>query len=440
MKIISIEASIVTQWPYWIQTLMIISLSMVLVFNMIATESYRRRAMFIVGCFIGFYSIRSGFLAHDIAVGVFFGVLGISSIIVSKMKGIDPNKLKYGFALLLLFLITVIMYFNVYSQIFFSNKIYINTPFRLYFKGTTQWVVFSLGTLSYIFWVLKKSERELDSKVRFVLSTVVLFFWITFFSVSTLASWGTIGIGTNSKFNSLTENIYYGFHADALNKYGKPRLHQAVMDQDFELVKRLVEAGADVNIRGRSFSGGGQAPIMFAVNRNYEIFTYLIENGAHINKASGILDRPVIHAASRYTKDMRYFNFLVEKGADLNQRDSVGAQLIHRVAETDKDPEGKLIRFLVENGADVNSMANTIGSPLHHAVFSGNINSIKVLIELGADPELENKSRNTPLKSALAAKKGTAHQKFEIARKSAARREIVIQYFEELREKDELQK
>lgn len=440
MKIISIEASIVTQWPYWIQTLMIISLSMVLVFNMISTENYRQRAMFIVGCFIGFYSIRSGFLAHDIAVGIFFGGLSTSSIIVSKMKGIDSKKLKYGFALLLLFLITVILYFNVYSQIFFQNRIYINTPFRLYFSGTTQWGLFSLVTLTYIFRALKKSNLDFNSKIRFALNTVVLFFWITFFSVSTLASGRMIGIGTNNKFDSLTKNIYYGFHVDALNKYGKPRLHQAVMDQDFKLVKKLVKAGADVNIRGRSLTGG-QAPIMFAVNRNYEIFTYLIENGAHINKASGILDRPVIHAAAaRYTKDMRYFDFLVEKGADLNQRDTVGAQLIHRVAETDKDPEGKLIRFLVENGADVNSMANTIGSPLHHAVFSGNINSIKVLIELGADSELENKSRKTPLKSALAAKKGTAHQKFEIARKSAARREIVIQYFEELREKDELQK
>ena len=69
--------------------------------------------------------------------------------------------------------------------------------------------------------------------------------------------------------------------------------------------------------------------------------------------------------------------------------------LIHRAVEANQ-PEG--VRLIVELGVDVNGMIPGTGlscSPLHTA---GRIEMVKLLLELGADPQLRDPSFNaTPI-------------------------------------------
>ena len=426
MKIISIEASIVTQWPHWIQSLMIASLLMVLTFNLVAQEDYRRKAMLILGCFICYYSIRSGFLAQDIAVGIFFGIVGLASIMASRVQSINPQKLKHIFTILLLFLIATIMYFKVFSYLYFKDKIYINQPFRLYFSGLTLWSVFSLATLSYVFWRFKSMGGDVFTKIRFALNTVVLFFWITFFSVSILASWGTIGKGANTKFDKLTEHIYYGFGVDAENKYGSTHLLEAIKEKDIVKVKALVKAGADVNKAGGRLMTGKTPLMRSVIYKQYDIFQFLIENGANINAPDENGFYP-IHTVNKNNEDDRYIKTLLEHGANIHQKHQFGGQLIHLVAESGKVENNDFLEYLISKGADINAQGQ-VGTPLHHAVFSGNIGSVKKLIALGADPNIKNKSGRTPKEMALHLNKSNANQNFEIAIKKRERRQEIIKF------------
>jgi ankyrin repeat protein len=69
------------------------------------------------------------------------------------------------------------------------------------------------------------------------------------------------------------------------------------------------------------------------------------------------------------------------------------SELLNRAAESNKQ---KAIRLMVELGFDVNERKRT--APLHLAAAGGNLEMVKLLISLGADPAIRDEEFNaTPL-------------------------------------------
>ncbi|MBQ2645049.1 ankyrin repeat domain-containing protein [bacterium] len=68
-----------------------------------------------------------------------------------------------------------------------------------------------------------------------------------------------------------------GADINGINSEGKTVLHQAVIKNDYDSVKFLIENGANVNIKDQN----DNTPIFYAV-KNSDIYTYLIESGAKI--------------------------------------------------------------------------------------------------------------------------------------------------------------
>jgi len=58
--------------------------------------------------------------------------------------------------------------------------------------------------------------------------------------------------------------------------------------------------------------------------------------------------------------------------------------------------------ILLDNGADPNVQNNAGETPLHKAVAKNSLHSIESLIQNGANPKVENKSKQTPLRMAKA--------------------------------------
>ena len=58
--------------------------------------------------------------------------------------------------------------------------------------------------------------------------------------------------------------------------------------------------------------------------------------------------------------------------------------------------------ILLDNGADPNVQNNAGETPLHKAVAKNSLPSIESLIQNGANPKVENKSKQTPLRMAKA--------------------------------------
>ncbi|KAH8817550.1 ankyrin repeat-containing domain protein [Flagelloscypha sp. PMI_526] len=181
-------------------------------------------------------------------------------------------------------------------------------------------------------------------------------------------------------------------------------LHVAAFEGKLEMVRFLIEKGADVNVGGRVYGTALQAAAFMG---NLNIVRFLVEKGADVNPSgdkygtalqaaisSGSLE--VIHfllengadvdadggsalQASAYRGNIEIVDFLLERGADLN---AGGGSALQASAYLGKM---EVARFLVGKGADVNASGGEYGSALQAGSYSGELEIVRFLIEKGAD-------------------------------------------------------
>ena len=89
---------------------------------------------------------------------------------------------------------------------------------------------------------------------------------------------------------------------------------------------------------------------------------------------------------------------MIENGYDISK----SSYLLSDMVEDDRhytDTEFTRAVFLIENGADVNGKALR-GTPIFHAIIWGNLKSVKLLLDNGADINIRNQEGETPLSCA----------------------------------------
>jgi ankyrin repeat protein len=95
--------------------------------------------------------------------------------------------------------------------------------------------------------------------------------------------------------------------------------------------------------------------------------------------------------------DIIIIQALLDRGADVEAKDSRGWTPLH-VASTDDDIDNiETAKFLIEKGADVEAKDQWGNTPLHWATMNNSIEATKLLIEKGADVEAKNINDETPL-------------------------------------------
>lgn len=209
---------------------------------------------------------------------------------------------------------------------------------------------------------------------------------------------------------------------------------KAMMEERYDDAKKLIEEGVDVNCKVFTTEA---TPIYYAsITNKLELVKILIDKGADVN--STLIDGyTILHSFSTNEHWELYkniINFLLENGLDINKQDNFGQTALF-LASANEDPS--FAEFLINNGADVNipskkdgapihlaASANNIAiaelllasgadihdknsvqwdTPLHYAATEGNTEMIKFLLERGANPESMNQLRRTPLDNANAA-------------------------------------
>ncbi|PGH28141.1 hypothetical protein AJ80_00031 [Polytolypa hystricis UAMH7299] len=131
----------------------------------------------------------------------------------------------------------------------------------------------------------------------------------------------------------------------------------------------LIENGADINCRNKRGKALRLLMVLLAdpIGRLFHIpmLRYLLDNGANVNTTTHNGEIPLCYAASR--------------------------------------GHAKEVELLVQFGADIHAQDNKQGNtPLHQATRTKNINTMKYLLEHGADPNARNNYRHTPLFYAVA--------------------------------------
>ena len=123
---------------------------------------------------------------------------------------------------------------------------------------------------------------------------------------------------------------------------GGPALHAAIAKDDSELMRILVEGGADVDVRNR-------------------------------------FGDPALHAAIA-GDDLEMLMILVEAGANVDTKNRFGDPALHRAI---LKGDSEMVRVLVDAGANVNT-TNAFGdSALSRAVNAGNKEILQILADAG---------------------------------------------------------
>ena len=155
-------------------------------------------------------------------------------------------------------------------------------------------------------------------------------------------------------------------------------LYQAICYQHLECVKFLVEEGTDVN---HEMNQSGYITTLLETagrnNANVEIVKVLIDAGADVN--IGAIE-PVLVLAVQYG-NVEVVKALIDAGADMNPR----SYLLHHspLATAVSDKKTECLKLLLHAGADVNHVYNK--RALTITAESGYDRGISLLIDAGAD-------------------------------------------------------
>ena len=161
-------------------------------------------------------------------------------------------------------------------------------------------------------------------------------------------------------------------------------LHAAARKGSLELVKLLVDNGADVNATYNNKYQRNTTPLFFSVeSSNFPVTRYLMEKGARINIKNDYGETP-LHIASE-VGNIQMVKLLLKNGADLNAKTFRGKSALDR-SITFKRKE--LSRFLIEKGIDINpvTLVNYCHSPVETAIYYNDEDILVLLLKRGAAP------------------------------------------------------
>jgi ankyrin repeat protein len=204
-----------------------------------------------------------------------------------------------------------------------------------------------------------------------------------------------------------------GANANAAGPDGTTAIMWAASNDDLELVRALIKAGANVTLKNQF---GTSALTEAAIIGSASVVDALLKAGADPNTRNPEGETPLMAVAR--SGNVEAARRLLEARADVNAKEDWGGQsaLMWAAAQS----QAEMVKFLASQGGDVNARGvirqwerkviteprpkdlNKGGfTPLLYAAREGCVECARHLIAAGADPDLEDPERITPLNMAL---------------------------------------
>ncbi len=164
---------------------------------------------------------------------------------------------------------------------------------------------------------------------------------------------------------------------------GQSALYLALTRKKDDVVKLLLDRGADVNVPGATSTTKNQSPLLVAVaNGRKDFIQTFLEKGADPNIADSEGAVPLTEACVENDPNIETIKLLLEKGANVNHQEINGATALFYVASNDRSTSETRIaiaKLLLEKGADKNIKAKNGKSPLDAAREMKNADIIGLL-------------------------------------------------------------
>lgn len=198
-------------------------------------------------------------------------------------------------------------------------------------------------------------------------------------------------------------------------QYRNSHLHKVIINNDTQssdkavIVNLFIDNQADINAKNKDCN----APLHLAIEkRDLKVVEALIKRKADINLQNNNGHTP-LHLATKM-EDSHIIGILLKNGADINKKDFSGNSAFHLAVKNRPDDVVEKLLDIIPN-TNVNKVVNNKNddgdTPLHLAASKGEFNTVKILVQSGADIHACNKKDNTPLLEALASKNSVEHQK-----------------------------
>lgn len=188
---------------------------------------------------------------------------------------------------------------------------------------------------------------------------------------------------TTSEFES-TSNCQYIYllntldNISQLDNFGKNALHYAVLSSDVEMVEYLLSSYRD--LRGNQLDINNNSPLHLAVGKdNIEMVKLLLSFGSSVSSKDNEGKTPLHIASERGSTDM--ISILLNAEADVNALDYRGQSTLMLATIYN---HSSAVELLIKRGAKVNYEDDQGFTALKRAVFIKDSKVTKILVENGA--------------------------------------------------------
>ena len=171
-----------------------------------------------------------------------------------------------------------------------------------------------------------------------------------------------------------------GAYVDQIDQQGMWPLLVAVHNGDADVVRALLDGGADAN---KARTDGGSTPLLMAAQEGHaEVVRMLLDGGADANKATTDNGTtPLLWAAQKGHAEV--VRMLLDGGADANKATTDNGET--PLLWAGQEGHVEVARMLLDCGADVNKASTNDGeTPLYVAAEAGHVGVVRALLESGA--------------------------------------------------------
>lgn len=263
------------------------------------------------------------------------------------------------------------------------------------------------------------SKRKINMKFKILLLSLCLVFFMTGCGASSdeaqtpemtknMLKLRGFEFNEDGFFNAIRQNdtvavkgfLDAGMNPNAKNRVGETALTFAVSNAELKTIKAVAEK-ADLNLQ----DGLGQSPIHLALSKEKDdVFNFLLEKGADVNVGGAkqkLKNQTVLYlAVARENEDL--VRKLLERGANPNIADSDGGVPLAEACVRSR-PNQEIVKMLIDKSADVNHQENNGATPLIYVAANKSaapetrLAVVKMLLDAGADKKLKDKKGNTAL-------------------------------------------
>ncbi|OGW95739.1 MAG: hypothetical protein A2Z81_03515 [Omnitrophica WOR_2 bacterium GWA2_45_18] len=197
--------------------------------------------------------------------------------------------------------------------------------------------------------------------------------------------------------------IEKGAHANPTNFKDTGLLINAIMHERYEAAKALIEAGAEVNIKGyKRIIHGIQVdwdwtPLMCSAYKGQlSLVELLIEKGSDIHQKGSSNSRSDLETSAdiaAYSGHLDILKLLIDKGSELNEE---------TIYKSVRGGHVQIVEYLLSKGIEINRLSASSGKTLlMEASWWGHLDFVNLFIKNGADVNIIGTNGYTALSEAI---------------------------------------